>query len=496
MIKIRNFIFNMINILFIFWMIIILIGAFINPHFQLLFHSKLLFLLPLTIILSFLIVYYVSPVKKLCKYIFIDHKLKTSLSLLAILFIIQLIVITRIKVSISFWDPYAIHQLINMNNYHELIHNKFMHQYISQSPNNLFIILFFHDIKNLIHQNISWTFLNISALICVYLSALINLFTVHLISPSKVANMAYIEFTWILFFPNLFISYSDNFVLPFVSLIILFLTPLINKLEKHKTHKIIYSILLGLSAGITYLIKPSAIIVLFAAFFVDLMYINKKNLLKSLIILLISTCSFVAITKVNQIYIKHQSTYKIIKNTSFPPNHFLAMGITGDGGYNPQLVNSDRGRSTFFIKKQSQKIIVNRFTKTKPSSLIKFFIQKNYLNTFDGSMGWQKEGTTMIDSHPVKGKINNFIVSFLYKNGKNLNKTFILCQLWWIVILCIILRNSLNWKNKNVIDVIIKLGIMGGLLFLLFFEGGRSRYLIQFLPLFLIYSNNYQKIHN
>ena len=70
-------------------------------------------------------------------------------------------------------------------------------------------------------------------------------------SPSKVANMAYIEFTWILFFPNLFISYSDNFVLPFVSLIILFLTPLINKLEKHKTHKIIYSILLGLSAGIT-----------------------------------------------------------------------------------------------------------------------------------------------------------------------------------------------------------------------------------------------------
>ena len=154
MVKIRNFVFNVINILFTFWMVIILIGAFINSHFQLLFHSKLLLLLPLTIILSFLIVYYVLPVKKLCKYIFIDHKLKTSLSLLAILFIIQLIVITRIKVSISFWDPYAIHQLINMNNYHELVHNKFMHQYISQSPNNLFIILFFHLYVYLLSKHI------------------------------------------------------------------------------------------------------------------------------------------------------------------------------------------------------------------------------------------------------------------------------------------------------------------------------------------------------
>ena len=51
--------------------------------------------------------------------------------------------------------------------------------------------------------------------------------------------------------------------------------------------------------------------------------------------------------------------------------------------------------------------------------------------------------------------------------------------------------------ENNEIMIFIKLGIVGFSLFLLIFEGGRSRYLIQFLPLmFMGAAAGWHKISN
>lgn len=46
--------------------------------------------------------------------------------------------------------------------------------------------------------------------------------------------------------------------------------------------------------------------------------------------------------------------------------------------------------------------------------------------------------------------------------------------------------DSFGSRSRKKIIQVLRLATIGGFLFLLLFEGGRSRYLIQFLPLFLI----------
>lgn len=45
---------------------------------------------------------------------------------------------------------------------------------------------------------------------------------------------------------------------------------------------------------------------------------------------------------------------------------------------------------------------------------------------------------------------------------------------------------AFGWHNHQKFVQLLRLAIIGGFLYLLLFEGGRSRYLIQFLPAFLL----------
>jgi hypothetical protein len=44
----------------------------------------------------------------------------------------------------------------------------------------------------------------------------------------------------------------------------------------------------------------------------------------------------------------------------------------------------------------------------------------------------------------------------------------------------------LGFRQQDFLENTLRLGIIGGFIFLLLFEGGRSRYMIQFLPMILI----------
>lgn len=64
-------------------------------------------------------------------------------------------------------------------------------------------------------------------------------------------------------------------------------------------------------------------------------------------------------------------------------------------------------------------------------------------------------------------------------------------QIIYIFFMILILFGG-NDKEKNIL--FLKLCILGGFLYLLVFEGGRSRYLIQFFPMFmLLFSLSFSK---
>ena len=58
-------------------------------------------------------------------------------------------------------------------------------------------------------------------------------------------------------------------------------------------------------------------------------------------------------------------------------------------------------------------------------------------------------------------------------------------QILWIFTLFGMYLTTVSFDKKQISyrEIIIKLTIIGAMMFLLLFEGGRSRYLIQFLPL-------------
>ncbi|MDU3280432.1 MAG: hypothetical protein E7E91_13645, partial [Staphylococcus aureus] len=60
----------------------------------------------------------------------------------------------------------------------------------------------------------------------------------------------------------------------------------------------------------------------------------------------------------------------------------------------------------------------------------------------------------------------------------------------WIFTLFGMYLTTVSFDKKQISyrEIIIKLTIIGAMMFLLLFEGGRSRYLIQFLPFFYLLS--------
>jgi hypothetical protein len=115
---------------------------------------------------------------------------------------------------------------------------------------------------------------------------------------------------------------------------------------------------------------------------------------------------------------------------------------------------------------------------------IQFLFKKQRNNTADGTFAWVKEGH-FINENPIPNTSGfaGTLRSFVYLYGKNLGDFRFLAQLWWIIWLILI---AFGWRDQRKISQVMRLTILGGFLYLLIFEGGRSRYLIQFLPAFLI----------
>lgn len=128
-------------------------------------------------------------------------------------------------------------------------------------------------------------------------------------------------------------------------------------------------------------------------------------------------------------------------------------------------------------------------------SLNSIFNKKKIKNTQNGTFGWGEEGNYLYQLFKQKGlnqlqKKQRKIFMF-YKGqqvqGASVNWTGhkLTIQMIWLVVLIGILF-SLRMNSFRI--QLFKLSVLGGMLFLLIFEGGRSRYLIQFLPFLFVLS--------
>ena len=358
--------------------------------------------------------------------------------------------------------------------------------YFSVNPNNLGLLLLQHQIA-LIFNHTSWMFFDFMTVLMVDLAALFNIGTVFTIDKSKIPILLYVQALWMATFPAIVIPYTDTWVLPFVAFYILCYAMIAHS-SLGRGWRLTFAVLGGLTVGATYFIKPSGIVPAIAIVIIELVHLLKDHkkewvwlFLVTIVFAVSAGGSYYRINQIidNQTYI-HVNTFR-----AKPMIHFINMGVSKTGGYNAK----DSYKMVTLINKQdridySVKSIKKRLHKMGFGGYVKFLIVKQKNNTSDGTFGWLREGISAPSKytpqkHGFKGKLENFVLLY----GNNVGDFRFLTQIFWCIWLGMIF---FAWKDNRKFVQILRLSLIGGFIFLLIFEGGRSRYLIQFLPVFLV----------
>lgn len=440
-------------------------------------------ILVLAIVIS-LIAY--PRVRQIAKTIFIDHQLLTAGSLLLLIVIWQFIFVTYVH-PVSGFDAGMLHYAA-VNPKHVLEIG--VSSYYSLNQNNLPIMLFMRWL--VVHTGqTSWQFFDYLTIIFVDVSALFNLLTIAIVKRRSLGIGLYLHAAWLAVFPSILMPYTDAWVLPFVS-IQLFCAAVISQNQFSLLTRLGAALLLGPTIAITYFLKPSAIIPVIAMVIVaGLTWLAKTHhwtqrgsLLTLGVILMTGTAGGGTYLAINHT-VQNQDYIQINRSRAIPAIHFAAMGVYGEGGYSDKqaiqmAVLPTEAQKTAY----SKKMLLTRLRQLGPWGYFKFLILKQRNNTADGTFGWLKEGHFFRENQkPSQHGFSNQLKNYIFLYGTHIADFRFIAQFWWIGLLTLI---AFGWGDQLNFREILRLSLVGGFLFLLLFEGGRSRYLIQYLPCFLL----------
>lgn len=466
----KDFLSKIITFVFFIWLLLTLVGTINDPNLVPwgLTHN----VLRLFILLFIFIFLY----KKWL------YKFKNKLLILFLIFgfVYQLIVILS-GVNYGFSDTWVIHSAV--------LDLKPWKWYVKSNPNNLFAILFQSNLLNFFHLNKSVLSANLINLVCIDISFLLNIFIVNLINREYLKNIALIEGTLMFSLPHIISPYTDTMCLPFVSMYILGIV-----IIKKNYHNNIYKTFLGLilfSFGsiFSYQMKPSTLvpilsIILLCVFYYSKNIFSKTNFKKNILIFLVPLVVF-SFGIFSMKYIQ-KDVLNIDLNGEYPMSHFAAMGITNHGGFNHDITTPIDIMHTKKEKDDySKKIIVKQLNDYGALGYIQFLINKNYANTSDGTFNWNRTGgfESIENKSFFPKKIKNFFQNIYHTDGKYSHDFQFIDQLLWIGMVSLLV---LGTCRVDEFTQLFRIALMGGLTFLLIFEGGRSRYIIQFLPIIII----------
>lgn len=286
--------------------------------------------------------------------------------------------------------------------------------------------------------------------------------------------------------PYVAIPYTDIISFLLSSIAIYLVVVLKNIRSKQK--RVFVLISLGLVMVLSYMTKPSLLIFYMAIIIAIVLFLNKSSLKNCFISSLILTITIAFSVFGIHYFMAHQDYININHEMREPATHFIAMGMTGKGGFNGKDIKDDTSIETYKERNDANKQKIKKRLKKfgNVTNYQKFLFTKQINNTSDGSFAWGVEGgfLKLFDINDNIG--SRFVMKMYAKNGQALNNTFefrFLIQIVWLIVLV------LCWFSafiNNRFSIILKLTIVGFMLFLLLFEGGRSRYVIQFLPFIIM----------
>ena len=281
--------------------------------------------------------------------------------------------------------------------------------------------------------------------------------------------------------PRVLFTYTDTLLLPLVGAFLLLLC---------HTRRPLLGIVLGVAAALMYLMKPSAAIYVIAAIVLLVAWmviaIRRKTsvfTLRGALRVTVVVVGFMATLGAFTAFRNTQDIYRIDETKRCPETLYFMMGMQGNGGYNWNDVAATYNLPTIQEKREyNLQVIRQRLGDFGFAGYVQFLSNKYIFNTHDGSFAWSPiEGVHSEDISPPMTKLKDLY----YSNGRYADMYRFWTQLVWVLVL---LGSLWSFRRREIAVTFLRLAIVGGLVFLLISEAGRTRYLIQYLPLFMILS--------
>lgn len=363
-------------------------------------------------------------------------------------------------------------------------HSTDMAVYYIQAPNNIFITLIlavvikFFGIFNLTDVNVVTLIGNI-----IFIQiAVLFLFKI----AKRIFNNVTACFTLVLMFlflpiyPYSTIMYTDTTSMFLPVAFLYFIIKIYDYKDSKK--KFIYAVLIGIMAFVAFNLKVTAIIVLIAFVINEIVSKRFKLLFKTvgvaLLTFLVIQVSYTTFLKKTEIMgIPYEETKQV------PFTHFIMMGMYGSGAF-----SADEWQFTLQLpdyetrKSENIRVIKERLKNYGVQGYIKFLNNKIKGQTW-GTGTYDFE--TILPSYNVD---NNIAHQFLLSTGKYYRPVFYYCQTYHFTMLMAIAISIFytikNGKKDDILNI-SKLSIFGLLIFLLIWET-RSRYMLNFIPVYIL----------
>lgn len=428
---------------------------------------------------------------------FIKHYTPIVYCILAGLFFLQLFFVCSVSTQIG-WDcnnlitPALSDEIGSYNTY------------FSQYPHNLFLLLVLKGLGRCfgflgIHN--MWLAYSVFNTIMVDLAILFLVKSAFFIGSKKFSYITlWTAILFLGFTPYLIVPYTDTLSMPFITGAFYFYCRISLGWKQEKKGLFpFFCFPLFLFCG--FLIKPTAAILLIAIVVIFLCFhfrlLLSEKALKKLFLrragyFLGCGLFLLAGFKGFHSYVDTLDMFDLDRNLSVPMTHYLMMGTnilkteTGFsyGGFNMDDIGITMSQSSpAEAKKANLEEYKKRMKRFGIMGYLDFLNKKARQVTSEGDFYWGDEGSFADWSRVGK----NPLTELIYPNGAYYRiYTYMLQGIWILIFLGMTLSPVLqkNDSEKELFTV-VRCAILGSLLFILIFEG-RSRYLINYLPFYVL----------
>ncbi len=420
------------------------------------------------------------------------HPWRVFLPVMVVVVCVQVVSVIRLQVDFWGWDAGMV---IGVAGAPDLSVEPAWQDYFSHYSNNLFLLFAYRTLFGVfdffsVDRATGLTLLNLFAVD----AALVLAFAAakRLYSGLTALAVAVFAFLVLGFSTWILVPYSDTLSMPFVAGAFFAYTVCISA-TKRRTRMGMAAVM-GLLLAIGILIKPTVAVLGIAILLVlciELLGSAKRK--QILAIMAVVVLVGAGVLGGIRLALEKQQELAITPNISVPMEHFMAMGLVEKGQGNTRLFGSWHEAevletwvlpSTEEMREMNREKWKSRLAEMGPGGYTRYLWDKLRWISLDGTFFWGGEGTNTEFENQIDP-----LAKWVYPTGQYYQQYRYGPQAIWI---CVILF-SLVPAAADVIrrrtpagpQVVLQLAILGLLCFILLFEG-RSRYLINFLPLFCI----------